>query len=191
MQTRVPTLEETRQVLTFRIGEEAYAVGILRVREIVEYQTVTRVPTAPPWIRGVTNLRGSVVPVLDLAVKLGLPPSPVARRTCIVLVELTLQNEEAVLGIVVDAVDQVVDLAPEDVEPPPSFGTRIHADYLLGMAKMDGRLALLLDIDQVLTVDELLRAEAAATEADETEPNETETDETETETEPLPAEEGV
>jgi purine-binding chemotaxis protein CheW len=157
-----PVLEEIRQALTFRVGEETYAISLLRVREIVEYQTVTRVPTAPPWIRGVTNLRGSVVPVLDLAAKLGLAASPVARRTCIVLVELALHHEETVLGLVVDAVDQVVDLTPEDVAPPPAFGTPVHTDYLLGMAKLDGRLALLLDIDQVLTADELLRAEAAA-----------------------------
>jgi purine-binding chemotaxis protein CheW len=160
--SRAPVREEIRQALTFRVGEETYAISLLRVREIVEYQTVTRVPTAPPWIRGVTNLRGSVVPVLDLAAKLGLAASPVARRTCIVLVELALNHEEIVLGLVVDAVDQVIDLTPEDVAPPPAFGTPVHTDYLLGMAKLEGRLALLLDIDQVLTADELLRAEAAA-----------------------------
>lgn len=171
MPIRVPTPDETRQVLTFRIGAEVYGIGILRVREIVEYQAVTRVPTAPPWIRGVTNLRGSVVPVLDLAVKLGLPASPVARRTCIILVELTLESEAAVLGIVVDAVDQVLDLAPDDLEPPPSFGTPVPTDDLLGLAKLPGdRLALLLDIDRVLTTDELLRAEAATADAEAAEP---------------------
>lgn len=159
MQIPVRALHEAQQVLTFHIGGDTYAIDILRVREIVEYQTVTRVPTAPVWIRGVVNLRGNVVPVLDLAVKLGLPGAPVGRRTCIVLVEVELQGEEAVLGIVADAVDQVVDLTPADVEPPPSFGARVHPDYLLGMAKLDSRLALLLDIDRILTSDELLRVD--------------------------------
>jgi purine-binding chemotaxis protein CheW len=157
MQTRA--LHEAQQVLTFHIGGDTYAIDILRVREIVEYQTVTRVPTAPAWIRGVVNLRGSVVPALDLAVKLGLPGAPVGRRTCIVLVEVELQGEETVLGIIADAVDQVVDLSPADVQPPPSFGARVHPDYLLGLAKLDSRLALLLDIDRILTTDELLRVE--------------------------------
>ena len=157
MQTRA--LHEAQQVLTFHIGGDTYAIDILRVREIVEYQTVTRVPTAPAWIRGVVNLRGSVVPALDLAVKLGLPGAPVGRRTCIVLVEVELQGEETVLGIIADAVDQVVDLSPADVQPPPSFGARVHPDYLLGLAKLDFRLALLLDIDRILTTDELLRVE--------------------------------
>lgn len=159
MQTPVRALHEAQQVLTFHIGGDTYAIDILRVREIVEYQTVTRVPTAPVWIRGVVNLRGNVVPVFDLAVKLGLPGAPVGRRTCIVLVEVELQGEETVLGIIADAVDQVVDLTPADVEPPPSFGARVHPDYLLGMAKLDSRLALLLDIDRILTSDELSRVD--------------------------------
>lgn len=162
MQTPVRSLQEAQQVLTFHIGGDTYAIDILRVREIVEYQTVTRVPTAPVWIRGVVNLRGNVVPALDLAVKLGLPGAPVGRRTCIVLVEVELQGEETVLGIIADAVDQVVDLTPDDVEPPPSFGARVHSDYLLGMAKLGARLALLLDIDRILTSDEMLRVEDAA-----------------------------
>lgn len=162
MQTPVRSLQEAQQVLTFHIGDDTYALDILRVREIVEYQTVTRVPTAPAWIRGVVNLRGNVVPVLDLAVKLGLPGAPVGRRTCIVLVEVELQGEETVLGIVADAVDQVVDLTPADVEPPPSFGARVHSDFLLGMAKLGSRLALLLDIDRILTSDEMFRIEDAA-----------------------------
>ena len=160
MQTRA--LHEAQQVLTFHIAGDTYAIDILRVREIVECQTVTRVPSAPVWIRGVVNLRGNVVPVLDLAVKLGLPTTTAGRRTCIVLVEVELHGEETVLGILADAVDQVVDLSPADVAPPPPFGARVHPDYLLGMAKLDSRLALLLDIDRVLTTDELLRVEDLA-----------------------------
>jgi purine-binding chemotaxis protein CheW len=146
------------QVLTFRIAGEEYAVGILSVREIIEYEAVTRVPATPVWIRGVINLRGSVVPVIDLAVKLGLPETRVTRRTCIVIVEAELEGEPAVLGILVDSVHQVIELTPGEIEPPPAFGTPVRADFLLGMAKTGPRFALLLDIVRVLAADELLQA---------------------------------
>lgn len=150
--------ETLSQVLTFRIAGEEYAVGILSVREIIEYEAVTRVPATPAWIRGVINLRGSVVPVIDLAVKLGLPESPVTRRTCTVIVEAELEGERAVMGIVADSVHQVIELRPGEVEPPPSFGVPVRTDFLLGMAKTGSRFALLLDIDRVLAANELLQA---------------------------------
>src|SRR5512147_2847214 len=107
------------QYLTFSIGDEQYAVGILRVREILQYEVVTRVPTTPAWIRGVMNLRGSVVPVVDLAVKFSLPPTALTSTTCIVIVETTLGERRAVMGLMVDAVNQVLDLLATDIEPPP------------------------------------------------------------------------
>ena len=112
----------------------------------------------PPWVRGVMNLRGSVVPVIDLTVKFGLPESPVTNRTCIVIAEVALDGEPAVMGIVVDAVSQVLELSPADIEPPPAFGTSVRVDYLLGLGKFGDRFVLLLDIDRVLSAAELLKA---------------------------------
>ncbi len=146
------------QYLCFRLAGEECAIGILRVREIIEYDTVTKVPAMPPWVRGVMNLRGSVVPVIDLTVKFGLPESPVTNRTCIVIAEVALDGEPAVMGIVVDAVSQVLELSPADIEPPPAFGTSVRVDYLLGLGKFGDRFVLLLDIDRVLSAAELLKA---------------------------------
>jgi purine-binding chemotaxis protein CheW len=150
------------QFLTFAIAEDEYAVAVRRAREILEYESVTHVPGVPEWIRGVINLRGSVVPVVDLAVKLGLPARPATRRTCIVIVELELDGQATAMGIIADAVSQVIDLTAEDIEPPPSFGTRMRVDYLRGMGKLGRGFVLILDIDRVLSAAELLAATAAA-----------------------------
>ena len=146
------------QYLGFYIAGEEYAVGILRVKEILEYDTITKVPGTPPSIRGVINLRGSVVPVVDLALKFGLPESQVTKRTCIVVVELDLNGERTVMGVMADAVSQVIELGPKDIEPPPAFGTRVHMDYLRGMGKAGKKFILILDVDRVLSVDELQAA---------------------------------
>jgi purine-binding chemotaxis protein CheW len=151
------------QYLCFRLAGEECAIGILRVREIIEYDTVTKVPSMPPWVRGVMNLRGAVVPVIDLTVKFGLPESPVTNRTCIVIAEVALDGEPAVMGIVVDAVSQVLELSQADIEPPPAFGAAVRVDYLLGLGKFGDRFVLLLDIDRVLSATELLRAASLAT----------------------------
>ncbi|WP_224360939.1 chemotaxis protein CheW [Hyalangium versicolor] len=152
------------QYLSFFVAGEEYALSILQVREIIEYDTVTRVPSAPVWVRGVTNLRGSVLPVIDLSLKLGFPPSSLHRRSCVVVVEVTFQGEKLVMGVMADAVGQVLDLGPGDVEPPPAFGTPIHADYLLGMGRAGKKFILLLDIDRVLNTQEIRAASAAASE---------------------------
>jgi purine-binding chemotaxis protein CheW len=150
-----PTVAEQAQYLGFQIAGEEYAIGILRVREILEYDTLTKVPTTPPSIRGVINLRGSVVPVVDLAVKFGLPESVVSKRTCIVVVEVDLDGERAVMGVLADAVSQVFDLPASEVEPPPPFGTRVRVDCLIGMGRAGRKFVLLLDIDKLLSLDEL------------------------------------
>ncbi len=150
------TATEPEQYLGFCIAEEEYAIGILRVREILEYDTVTRVPGTPRCVRGVFNLRGSVVPVVDLALKFGLPEREVTKRTCIVVVEVDLDGQRTVMGVIADAVSQVLDLGQGDVVPPPAFGTRVAMDHLLGMAKAGKKFILLLDIDRVLSVDELM-----------------------------------
>ncbi len=151
---------EQSQYLTFHIAEEEYAIGILRVREIIQYETITKVPHTPQWIRGVINLRGNVVPVVDLAVKFGLALTEPTPSTCIVIAEVMIEDEAAVMGVMADSVSQVIDLRPEQVQPPPAFGTRVHVDFLQGMGQMDRKFVLILDIDRVLTADELLTAAA-------------------------------
>ena len=148
-----------RPYLTFLCAGERYAAPILKIREILSVGSVTRVPATPAWIRGVMNLRGRVLPVVDLAAKLDLPPTEITSRSCIVMTEVDLLAEQIVMGMIVDAVDTVIELAPEEIEPPPAFGTRMNPSYLLGMARTEkDELALVLDTDRVLSVDELLTA---------------------------------
>jgi purine-binding chemotaxis protein CheW len=154
--------ESLEQYLTFFIGDEEYAVGILRVREIIQYDAVTRVPKTPPWVRGVINLRGSVVPVVDLAVKFGRAASAPSKSTCIVIIEADLAGERAVMGILADAVSQVVDLPPSELQAPPSFGTSVKVDYLVGMGRSGKKFVLILDVDKVLSADEILATVTAA-----------------------------
>jgi purine-binding chemotaxis protein CheW len=148
----------TEQYLTFFIRSEEYAAGILRVREILEYETVTRVPGMPAHVRGVINLRGAVLPVIDLAAKFGNDETAPTRTTCIVVIETHAGGEMILVGLLADAVSQVIDLAAAQIEPPPSFGTGIRIDFLTGMGKLDGRLVLLLDLDRILSPVELLEA---------------------------------
>jgi purine-binding chemotaxis protein CheW len=146
------------QYLGLFIGGEEYAIGILRVKEILQFEAITRVPGTPPSIRGVINVRGSVVPVVDLAVRFGLPPTEVTRRACVVIVEVESEGDCAVIGVMADSVSQVLELGGEDIQPPPPFGTRVHVDYLLGMARAGNRFSVILDIDRVLGPDELVAA---------------------------------
>ncbi len=145
---------ERRQYLSFGLAGNDYAVGILQVKEILQYETVTRVPSVPPSIRGVINLRGAVVPVVDLAVKFGLPATPVTKRTCILIVEAALGGERTVMGVVADAVREVLELGPEEIEPPPSFGTQVRVDFLVGMGRAGKGFVLLLDLDRVISAGE-------------------------------------
>jgi purine-binding chemotaxis protein CheW len=149
------------QYLTFFIDGEEYAIGILRVKEIIRYDTVTRVPTTPKWIRGVLNLRGIVVPVVDLAAKFGIRETPITGQTCVVIVETDLDGERALMGVAADAVSQVLDLRAEDIGEPPSFGTRIRVDYIVGMGKVGKKFVHILDIDGVLSASELMAVAAA------------------------------
>jgi len=146
------------QYLTFFVAGEEYAVNILKVKEIVQYETVTTVPNNAPWIRGVINLRGNVVPVIDLAVKFGLTRSQATKFSCIVITEVSFQGEGITLGIMADSVNQVVDFTAKDIETPPPFGTRVRIEYLLGMGAMGKKFCLILDIDKVLSAEELVAA---------------------------------
>ena len=139
------------QYLTFVVGEEEYGVRILRAKEIIEYGVVTTIPNAPPFIRGVINLRGSVVPVVDLAVKFGGAGSVPTKRSCVVVVEVERDGQQTVMGIVADRVTQVAELPNDAIEPAPSFGTGVRTDWLLGLGRTDRRFILLLNTDRVLT----------------------------------------
>lgn len=145
------------QYVTFFMGDEEYAVDILRLREIVEYHGVTRVPGMPPWVLGVMNLRGGVVPVVDLGLRFGLGERPLTRFTCVVVVDVELDGQPLALGVLADRMSRVLELQAGDVQPPPPFGTRVRLDYLLGMAQAGERFALLLDVERVLSLDELLQ----------------------------------
>jgi purine-binding chemotaxis protein CheW len=150
------------QYLSFFIAEEEYGVGILRVKEIVEWMAVTRVPGMPASVLGVINLRGKVVPVVDLAVRFGLPARPVTRFTCIVVVEVEAEEGRREMGLLADRVSQVTELSAGEVEAPPAFGTRVRADYLEGLGRQAQGFVLLLDVDRVLSAPELLAGAAAA-----------------------------
>jgi purine-binding chemotaxis protein CheW len=143
------------QYLTFHLAGEEYAVGILQVKEIITYGTLTKVPHTPASIRGVINLRGNVVPVADLGVKFGLAASPVTDRTCIVIVEANINDTQTVMGVVADSVSQVISMSRDSILPAPAFGTRVRIDFLRGMGKSGEKFILVLDIDKVLGADDL------------------------------------
>lgn len=146
------------QYLTFYVAGEEYAVTVLKVTEIIECVTLTHVPGTPPWIRGVLNLRGAVVPVVDLSVKFGLAPTELTRRTCVVMVEIEHDAERLVLGVMADSVNQVIELGPEQILPPPSFGPKVRVDCIQGMGLSAGTFVVLLDIDRVLSSSEIVAA---------------------------------
>ena len=150
------------QYLTFVLGGEVFALGILAIKEIIEYSDLTTVPMTPQYVRGVINLRGAVVPVLDLLARFARQPSPVTKRTCIVIVEINAGGERHDIGLVVDAVNAVLDIPAGDIEPPPGFGATVRTEYIQGMAKVNNRFVILLDADQALAAEELLAISQAA-----------------------------
>lgn len=143
----------TQQYLLFRLLDEEYGVEISRVREIVPFGAVTRVPKREPWVLGVMNLRGRVVPVVDLAVKFSRPERPLTARTCIVIVELVVAGQPCVVGIVADAMSRVASLGADEIDVPPAFGTPIGHDYLAGLGRLEDRFALILNLDRALASD--------------------------------------
>lgn len=140
-----------QQYLSFMLGGEMFAMDLLSVREIIQYADETAVPMMPSCVRGVINLRGAVVPVVDLAVRFGREPIQTGRRSCIVIVE----REGVVLGVLVDAVNTVLDICPGDIEPAPSFGARLRNDFIAGVGKWNSRLVILLNVETVLAMEEL------------------------------------
>lgn len=150
------------QYLSFRVRQAGYALPITLVREIIEYGEITAVPMMPPFIHGVLNLRGNVVPVMDLAARFGFELTRAGKRTCIVIIELSLDEQSQRIGLVVDGVDAVLDIEPEDIEPPPPFGAGIRTDFIAGMARRDQQFTIILDLPQVLSLDDIRQLSLAA-----------------------------
>lgn len=165
--TGVAQQVETAQYLTFMLMGNTYALSIMNIKEIIQFGELTTVPMMPGFVRGVINLRGRVVPVIDLAARFGLGLTSVARRTSIVLVELPQADDEIQqLGIMVDAVNEVVDIGAKDIEPPPSFGAQVRPDFISGMAKQNGKFIVVLKLEQVLSMQEMAGIAQGLNEAD-------------------------
>ena len=157
---RVRTLKGGK-FLTFLMANEKYGLEILKVREIIGMLDVTSVPTTPAFIRGVINLRGKVIPVIDLRLKFGIKAKEDTERTCIIVVDLAQAAQDMTMGIIVDEVSDVLDIDQGQIEPPPSFGANIRTDFILGMGKVDRKVMTMLDIDRVLTEQEITLVESS------------------------------
>jgi purine-binding chemotaxis protein CheW len=146
---------ETIQFLTFRLDDEIFALDIAKVREVLDFTTVTKVPRTPDFMRGVINLRGSVVPVVDLRLKFGMKATEKTVNTCIIITEVTVDQETVVLGALADSVQEVLDLDAASIAPPPKIGTKLKTEFIKGMGRKNDRFIIILDIDRVFSSDEL------------------------------------
>jgi len=146
---------KTGKYLTFYLEEEEYGIGILKVKEIIGMMPITSVPRTPEYVKGVINLRGKVIPVLDLRTKFDMETIEYSDRTCIIVVEIDSESSTALIGIVVDAVSEVLNIKEEEIEETPTFGTKLDIEYILGMAKIEGGVKILLNIDKVLSNEEI------------------------------------
>ncbi len=155
---------ETTQYLTFKLDDEVFALDISKVREVLDFTAITKVPKTPEFMRGVINLRGSVVPVVDLRLKFGLSRTEKTVNTCIIIAEVTVDNETTILGALADSVQEVLDLEPGHIESAPKIGTRLNTDFIKGMGKRDSRFIIILDIDKVFSTDELALVQEQQTE---------------------------
>jgi purine-binding chemotaxis protein CheW len=148
--------------LTFSLAGEEYGIGILKVKEIIGMMPITVVPQTPPYIKGVINLRGKVIPVIDLRLKFGFTAAEFTERTCIIVVEIATTGRTILMGIVVDSVSEVLNIKAADIEATPSFGTKLDTEFILGMAKAGGSIKILLDIDRILSSEELQATDRTA-----------------------------
>ncbi|MGD9506194.1 MAG: chemotaxis protein CheW [Syntrophobacteraceae bacterium] len=155
MDSTAAVVADAGQYLTFKLGEEVFALDIAKVREVLDFTTVTKVPQTPDFMLGVINLRGSVVPVVDMRLKFGLSGMEKTVNTCIIIVEVEMDGEVVVLGALVDSVQEVIELETTQIEPPPRIGARLKTKFIKGMGKRDGYFIIILDIDRVFTTDEL------------------------------------
>ena len=151
----VAGITETTQYLTFKLEDEVFALDISKVREVLDFTTVTKVPRTPDFMRGVINLRGNVVPVVDMRLKFGMSMTEKTVNTCIIIVEVRVEGESTVLGALADSVQEVIDLEPEQIEAAPKIGTRLRTEFIKGMGKRDDHFIIILDIDKVFSADEL------------------------------------
>ncbi len=157
----VSSINGTRQYLTFQLKDEVFAIDVVNVREILEFNTVTKVPQTPDYMRGVINLRGSVVPVLDMRLKFGMAMTEKTIDTCIVVVEVAFEGDDVIIGALVDSVQEVFELESEQIEPAPRIGTHLKTEFIKGMGKRDDRFIIILDIDRVFSADEITSIQQA------------------------------
>jgi len=148
-------ITETTQYLTFKLGDEIFALDISKVREVLDFTTITKVPRTPEFMRGVINLRGSVVPVVDIKLKFGMPMTEKTVNTCIIITEVAVDGETTILGALADSVQEVIDLDPDHIEPAPKIGTKLKTEFIKGMGKQGEHFIILLDIDKVFSTEEL------------------------------------
>lgn len=153
------------QYLTFKLGDEVYALEITKVREVLDYTKITKVPKTPDFMKGVINLRGGVVPVVDLRLKFGMPAIQQTVDTCIIIVEVTVDDDQSLLGALADQVHEVIELDPSQIEPPPKIGTRLDTDFIKGMGKHDDEFIIILNIEKVFSVEELTAVSRASVSA--------------------------
>ena len=151
----VAEMTQTTQYLTFKLGDEVFALDISKVREVLDFTTVTKVPRMPEFMRGVINLRGSVVPVVDLRLKFGMSRTENGVNTCVIITEVTVDGDTTVLGALADSVQEVLDLEPASIAPAPKIGTKLRTEFIKGMGKRDERFIIILDADRVFSADEL------------------------------------
>ena len=155
----------TTQYLTYKLADEVFALDIGKVREVLDFTTVTKVPRTPEFMRGVINLRGSVVPVVDLRLKFGMPKPEKTVDTCVIITEVTVDNETTVLGALADSVQEVLDLEADHIEPAPKIGTRLRTEFIKGMGKHNGNFIIILDIDRVFSAEDLALVQDGQNEA--------------------------
>jgi len=157
------TISDTRQYLTFKLAEEVFALEVANVREILEFIPITKVPRTPDFMTGVINLRGSVVPVTDMRLKFGMSETEKTVNTCIIVVEVNIDSEKALLGALVDSVQEVFELEAQQIEPPPRLGLGMKTEFIEGMGKRDNQFVIILDIDKVFSMEELDIAQGMST----------------------------
>lgn len=164
-QAKLALAETKTQYLAFDVGGEAFAIDIRSIKEVIQFGEITQVPLMPDFLRGVINLRGSVVPVIDLSVRFGKDPTAASKRTCIVILEVAAGGQTLDLGAMVDHVSEVLEIAPSEIEPAPSFGSSLRQAFLAGVGKVGGRFVLLLDVAHVLCLEELASLAAGVQDA--------------------------
>jgi len=163
----VAAINEMTQYLTFTLGDDVFAIDVTMAREVLDLCDVTRVPQVPEYMLGVINLRGSVVPVIDMRRKFGMPAAEKTRDSCIVVVEVDVDGESVVVGALADSVREVLDLTPDQIEPPPRIGTRLNTEFIKGMGNLDDRFVIILDINRVFSAEELALVQGLAETGDE------------------------